>query len=161
MAGIGRSVADSYVSQLRGEVSWVRQALLHICPPPRFWVEQFAGLDRSTQLATLRRIRDEWITGEKTGQIPQFTRAQRRMHHAATRWRTWGIWLAVLGWLGLAALWTIALIPRFHEWFEPVTGSLAEPNPIYVTLASALVVFGGLCIAYSERCGVRGSGQTI
>src|SRR5436305_1186651 len=49
LAGIGQSVADSYLGQLRSEVSWVRRALHSVCPPPRCWVETFAALEPPQQ----------------------------------------------------------------------------------------------------------------
>jgi hypothetical protein len=50
IAGIGLSVADGYVGQLRNEVSWMRQALLNVCPPSRMWVTAFDALGEQKQI---------------------------------------------------------------------------------------------------------------
>ena len=152
MAGIGKSVADSYVSQLRGEISWVRQALLHVCPPPRVWEKQFDRLDsegcKEKRLRLLEKVREEWIKG----QIVQFHDAQHGAHRNAKSYRNWGVGLAVVGWVALAAIWLIPLFTVMPEWFERYVGTPSAPNAYYITVSSALVIAGGLCIAYSERC---------
>ena len=49
MAGHVGSVADTYSGQIRSEMSWIRQALFHVCPPPSVWADQFRQLDDDQQ----------------------------------------------------------------------------------------------------------------
>ena len=135
LVGIGKSVADSYLGQLRGEVSWIRQALLHVCPPPRVWSDRFDELTPAEKLERLRKVREDWISGPK-GQIQHLGKAQKENHAAARRWRILGILLAVAGWLMLGVLY-------FVRPFEP-------PEWVLI-LSSIAVIWGGLFIAYCER----------
>jgi hypothetical protein len=151
MSGVGKSVADSYMSQLRGEVSWIRQALLHTCPPPTTWVDQFDRLDEQQQIALLRRVREEWITKPSSGQIPQFETGQKEMHAAAARWRKIGIRLATLSWVALAAILVIGFSPRLRELLKPIGLASDHPGNYFLIATGFLIIVGGLFIAYCER----------
>lgn len=178
-AGISRSVADSYAGQLRGELSWVRHALLHVCPPPRFWAEQFGKLTDEQKIELLREVQDEWITG-RGGQIRQFKKTHHGQHWWATRLRPLGFFLAITGWaVAMTPFLISSLVPfstgplggtgaKSHETaihaparegtsveakagrHEP-TGGAAHPWDALLIASSLLVIFGGLLIAYSER----------
>jgi hypothetical protein len=144
-AGVSRSVADSYARQLRGEFSWVRHALLHTCPPPKFWTDQFARLPKSRQIELLREVREEWIAGEK-GQIAHFKKSHRVEHLWATSLRTMGFAAALGGWfLAMSLLWPAG---EAHHPAGP-----AYPGHMIIIISSLLVIFGGLLISYSERQG--------
>ncbi len=93
LAGIGQSVADSYLGQLRGEVSWVRRALLSVCPPPQVWSDQFAALSHDQQRDLLKAVRTEWVND----QVHNFRRASNREHRRATRFRRLGLGLTLIG----------------------------------------------------------------
>ena len=100
LAGVGRSVADSYRGQLRSEVSWIRQALFHVSPPPQAWADQFSRLSPDQQRALLDQVRKEWIKG----QVNQFERSHKKEHKAAASLRRFGIVLAISGWVMLLIL---------------------------------------------------------
>ncbi len=102
-AGIGRSVADSYAGQLRSEFSWVRNAMMHICPPPKFWSEQFNKLPEATQLQLLREVHDEWVGGT-AGQAKQYQKSHQKQHELAITLRPFGFFLALGGWFLAAAM---------------------------------------------------------
>jgi hypothetical protein len=95
VAGIGASVADSYLSQMRGEMTWARQALRNVCPPARVWSDRFDRLTPEQQRTRLEALRTDWVMD----QIDHM----RKSHHEEefrARWlRRVGILLAVLGWL--------------------------------------------------------------
>lgn len=158
MAGLNRSVADSYAGQVRSEMSWVRQSLLHVCPPPQVWTDQFHRLTEDQQLELLGRVRREWVEG----QVRQLETGHRTQHNAAMDLRRWGFGLAVIGWVILAILFSssgwapTADEGRGHE-AQPASATAEPPlSPWYprdwiLILASSLVIAGGLCIAYCER----------
>jgi hypothetical protein len=174
LAGIGRSVADSYISQLRGEVSWIRLALLHTCPPPKVWVQEFDRLTEGEQRKRLDFVRREWVRG----QVKQFERAPEEAHHSAWILRFFGIMLALAGWLLLVGLLFFPWNPEARS--EPAregggraaaagspsgqtgrdrgrseadrsTLSPREPPGLLLIVTSSLVIAGGLLIAYCER----------
>jgi hypothetical protein len=132
LVGIGKSVADSYLGQLRGEVSWIRQALLHVCPPPRLWSDRFKQLTPEDKLKRLRAVREDWVSG----QIQHLGKVQKDNHAAARRWRITGIVLAFAGWLMLGVL----LFVRPDE-----------PSEWVLIVSSIAVIWGGLFIAFCER----------
>jgi hypothetical protein len=177
LAGLERSVADSYLGQLRGEMSWVRQALLHSCPPPKVWGEQFSRLRPAQKLALLDKVRKEWVRG----QVSQFEESHRKEHSAAARLRRIGFALALSGW-GLLIWLLLAAEHRRPTPAGPAPAADgraapakagAQPGPTppararsaaahppmtasyprhwILLLASSLVITGGLCIAYCER----------
>jgi hypothetical protein len=177
LAGHGGSVADSYSGQIRSEVSWIRQSLLHVCPPPQVWPDQYRMLSDDQKLELLGQVREDWVKG----QMKQHQNGYKKQHRAATNLRRWGFGLAVGGWLILVALLT-------SHWWAPVlkwclatvgvestaalvTGGNSEqanpeaeyappshpplssqyPRHWILILASSLVIAGGLSIAYCER----------
>jgi hypothetical protein len=65
-AGIGESVADNYLGQMRGEVSWPRRALISLAPPPATWPDRFTSLPTPTaKLNRLRHVAHEWVNGQQ------------------------------------------------------------------------------------------------
>lgn len=138
LAGIGRSVTDSYVGQLRSELSWIRQAVFHSCPPAPVWAEQFDRLPEAPRVASLEKVRLEWVQG----QHDHYHRRQIEMDRAAARFHVTGLLLTLVGWAALSLLLfagpSTPLSPRYPpHWF------LIAP-----TIA---VILGGLLSAYSER----------
>jgi hypothetical protein len=132
LAGIGVSVADSYLGQLRGAMAWTRRALMQICPPPREWAIAFAGLrSADEQTARLREVRDSWVKG----QVDNFRRTYKENHHHAVRLRGGGFALAFLGWV---------------MWLTPVV-DVGHPDSLHLILSGFLVVAGGILIAVAER----------
>jgi hypothetical protein len=145
LAGVGVSVADSYPGQLRSEVSWIRKALLHACPPPRVWARQFAQLPPDRQIAVLRHVREDWFHKEGSGQITQFAKRHRDRHWRATLYRLLGFVLGVVGWFLLAG------VLLASQW---ATAPERPNNPWErweLIVPSLLVIAGGLFIAYNER----------
>ena len=175
LAGIGRSVADSYRGQLRSEVSWIRQALFHVSPPPQTWADQFSRLSPEQQRALLNQVRKGWIKE----QVNQFERSHKKEHKAAAKLRRIGIVLAILGWVMLLVLLlcvgrnpanpggrasvghgsvATASEPSGEIGSDHERHVLAHPplTPRYpphwlLIVSSSLVIIGGLCIAYREH----------
>jgi len=175
LAGVGQSVADSYRGQLRSEVSWIRQALFHVCPPPQAWADQFSRLSPDQQRALLDQVRKGWIKG----QVNQFERSHKKEHNAAAILRLIGFVLTLSGWVVLLTLLFSALhtsadqgdlapvgdgraatasepsgeIGSDHERHVPAHPSLTPRYPPHwmLLVSSSLVIIGGLCIAYREH----------
>ncbi len=140
VAGIGDSVADSYQGQLRGEMSWARRALYHICPPPQVWAEQFDKHSPVTKLELLQGVRTDWVLQQRE----HYAKNQKLEHDAAVRLRRVGLLLALLGWGLISSL-------LFHSRF-----GIADPKypPHEMLIGSGLlVVSGGLLIGLRERRG--------
>lgn len=176
MAGISASVADSYSGQVRNEMSWIRQALLHTCPPPQVWASQFQRLSPDDQLAILERVRSGWVEG----QIKQHEAGHRKNHGWARRLRRLGFLLALASWMILAGIltsaWWVPWWEAHNPWHHP-QGTVAQgqadppesapepenheqphppPSAVYpshdiLIWASMLVILGGLFIALCER----------
>ena len=170
-------MADSYSGQIRSEMSWIRQSLLQISPPPQVWFDQFHRLSRDQQLELLKQLRKEWVQGQKE----QHEKGHKTQHNAAMSLRRWGFGLAIVGWLVLARLLvasdsslttehprnpalpqsTSAETAAEHAnlpatMAEPIATAHVPVSPKYprdwiLILASSLVIAGGLCIAYCER----------
>ena len=175
LAGVGRSVADSYPGQLRSEVSWIRQALFHVCPPSQAWTDQFSRLSLDQQCALLDQVRKEWIKG----QVNQFERSHKKEHIAAATLSRSGFVLTLSGWVVLLILLFSALrtsadqgdlapvgdgraatasepsgeIGSDYERHVPAHPSLTPRYPPHwmLLVSSSLVIIGGLCIAYREH----------
>ncbi|MBX9791432.1 MAG: hypothetical protein K2Y37_21125 [Pirellulales bacterium] len=134
MAGIGVSVADSYVGQLRGEMTWARHALRHLSPPPAVWARQFQKLPESQQLRLLSVVRDEWVRG----QTDYYRACQVREHHAGMRCRKTGFVCAVAGWV------LLVLILAIPHWSN-------HPPRFILVAAPLLITIGGLAVAYGKQ----------
>ncbi len=175
LAGVGRSVADSYPGQLRSEVSWIRQALFHVCPPSQAWADQYSRLSPDQQRALLDQVRKEWIKG----QVNQFERSHKKEHNAAATLSRIGFVLTLSGWVVLLILLFSALrtsadqgdlapvgdgraatasepsgeIGSDLERHVPAHPSLTPRYPPHwmLLVSSSLVIIGGLCIAYREH----------
>ncbi len=130
-AGLEDSVADSYLNQLRGEMSWARRALLHICPPPRTWRDEFDALPEEARLERLRLVAKAWVAK----QVGHFANAHKENHRKAARYRAGGFLLAVVGWVMAATL----------------LASPPHPHHFTLILSGLLVLCGGVAIAICER----------
>ncbi len=152
MTGVSKSVADSYMSQLRGEVSWIRQALLHACPPPITWIDQFDRIaDPKRQLLLLHRVRREWLLHSETGQIPQFKKRHHDLKSEAAKWRQRGVKLAILSWVCLIVILILGLLEPVRERLHPIGLASDEPGRYFLIATGILFIVGGLFIAYCER----------
>ena len=138
MAGIGVSVADSYVGQLRGEMTWTRHALRHLSPPPAMWQRQFQTLPESQQLQLLSVVRDEWVCG----QADYFRACHVREHRAGVRCRKRGFVCAVVGWALLVLILVIGLV--IPHWSN-------HPPTFILVAAPLLITIGGLAVAYGKQ----------
>jgi hypothetical protein len=179
VAGVGQSVADSYLGQLRGEISWIRQALLHVCPPSRVWAEQFSRLAARQRPPLLKAVRERWVKK----QITQFEDRHKEHHHDGWALRLegrllWGVSVALLVVLlvgfrheanpdppasnrggpapavvaaGQPSRAASAVDPRHQAATQEALLSPKEPPPWLLILSPCLVIVGGLCIAYRER----------
>jgi hypothetical protein len=138
-AGLGASVVESYLGQLRGETTWARRAVYNICPPPSFWAAHFASLQNAQQQARLRSVLEEWVIGQKN-----FLEHSRAREHRRASWlRKPGLAFAVAGWVVLIFL-LFCRVPALElDVHDPHHGWLIGP-PL-------AVILGGLLIALCER----------
>ncbi|HYH69377.1 MAG TPA: hypothetical protein VD866_32080 [Urbifossiella sp.] len=156
-AGLSRSVADTYLGQLRTELAWVRRALLHVCPPADFWAEQFNSLPEAEQLDRIRWVETNWVAG----QAEQHRRRRDDKHKEAGRYRTWGLCLALGGLVLLAVVPLAALVwaeaggAAAADWVSRTLHPSHPPNLLLV-LGSMLIILGGLLVAW---CDWRGHEQ--
>lgn len=100
LAGLSHSVADTYLSQLRTELAWVRRALQHLCPPSEFWKEHFRGLSDARKLDRMRQLEKDWVEYQE-GQHQGRKKGEREK---AVWHRRWGFGLAMAGLVVLALL---------------------------------------------------------
>jgi hypothetical protein len=108
--GISESVADSYLGQMRGEMSWTRRALQSAAPPPAFWPRWFEKLDSTDKFSRLELIKKIWISEQR-----EWFKKKTKLHHiTASRFRMCGIVLAAIGW----AL-TFVLLFCYGPWAKP------------------------------------------
>ncbi len=166
LAGIGKSVADSYLNQLRSEMSWTRRAVQCAAPPPAYWDRIFRAKAPAEQVELLRRVGRQWVDR----QARYFHERFHRHHRGAARLRQFGFILAFTGWLIVVALVATLGIPRaVGGRVEPGHGSDAadpaghrevgeggfwdasHPSPWLLIGSGILVLSGAILIAYCER----------
>jgi hypothetical protein len=141
LAGIGYSVADSYLSQLRSELSWVRRTLLHVCPPASYWSDQFASLSDAHKHQRIEFVKEDWVKN----QVDHLVQSHRHEERASHRLVWLGFLLAILGW-GL-----IPLNYLIRTLLLDSPTDLSEPSETWLFGSAMLVVIGGLCLALRER----------
>ena len=152
-AGLADSVADSYLGQLRNEMSWIHRALTHVCPPPARWVEQFKDLSTRQRYGRLRSVLDRWVKD----QLHHYHKNQKQEHFYAAVFRLTGITLAVAGWLLILVTILPGWLSSSHPATEPesahhATGvSTQHPEPWMLIATGLLAVGAGLCVAFCER----------
>jgi hypothetical protein len=93
IAGVGLSVADSYLGQLSGEISWARLALKISAPPPSQWQEYFQRQSPDNQFEQLCLVEKEWVAD----QASFYRRTFEKRHKAATWYRFSGLCIAFGG----------------------------------------------------------------
>jgi len=171
LAGIGKSVADSYLGQLRSEMSWTRRALQCAAPPPAYWTEYFRKKTMPEQVEQLRLVGRRWIDH----QSKYFHRRFRNNDRAAKWLDLSGLLLALMGWFIagiLVVLWVArgsgeqaptredasALQiggsrphpdPRVTD--EPSIWDPEHPSPWVLIVSGVLALSGALLIAYCEQ----------
>ncbi len=165
VAGLSASTADAYLGQFRGEMSWIRRALLSIAPPPAFWRDHFPKTDQM-QRERLLLAQERWVIE----QASYFVKSRDEHHHRAINCRRWGLGLASTGWLLaltlLYLLWVHWENPAtsWHPGPDMVPGEAARqtkdhhpatdaqhPSHFLLITSGLLVLGGGLLIAYCER----------
>jgi hypothetical protein len=99
-AGIGESVADSYLGQMRNEMAWARRALQNSTPPPSIWRESFERQSLEDQVARLRLVADLWVNK----QTDYFDGKFRKHHLCAALLRVFGFGAAAAGWSAAVVL---------------------------------------------------------
>lgn len=129
--GVGRSVASSYLGQLRSEMVWVRRALQHLSPPPEFWQQEFDNLDTDDRRIERLQYCARWIHEQEK----QHRKAKKREQYKAFLFRTSGFFIGVIGLIVLACLWR-----------KP-----SKPVEFMLIAGSLLIIMGGLLIAFCER----------
>ena len=93
LAGIGRSVADLYLSQVRTELAWIRRALLQVCPPPECWAAHFDSLPEEDRLNRLKETLRSWVQAQEN----QHDKHRREYRNYARLTRGGGFALAIMG----------------------------------------------------------------
>ena len=146
LAGIGHSVADGYLGQLRGDIAWARRVLQQCTPPHEYWEAMRRERSSIAQLATLTTVRALWVDD----QVRYYRREEREHHQRATGLRRVGFGVAAVGWL--VAMWplmksTLGVVTHPHAVTQP--WRLFEHQ--LAILAGLLVVTGALTLAYAER----------
>ena len=147
LAGIDDSVADSYLSQLRGEMAWARRALRNVCPPPGSWRAAFERLSKREKARRLCMVRKEWVAEQK-----RFFEGKVHEHHGfVSSFRSHGFLLALGGWvLSHALLWNaepgaLATHPgESKPWGQ-------HPHHGLLIWSGTLVIAGGFLLAICER----------
>jgi hypothetical protein len=109
LAGVSHSVTGAYLNQLRSELTWVRRALQHLCPPSEFWAEHFRGLSAGRKLDRIRQVEKDWVKYQEE----QHEDRKEGERKEATKHRRRGYVLA------LAGLVILTLIPWFGPFFGP------------------------------------------
>ena len=143
MAGIGESVADSYLGQLRSEMAWARRALQVAAPPPDYWSDFLLRRPSEEKRARLGAVGDRWVKRQRDF----YKRTCDKDRRLAARSRRWGFALAALGW-GLA-IWL--LIKTLLGGARHPLVDAHHPGQLAVIISGALVLAGGLWVAYGER----------
>jgi len=133
LAGIGKSVADSYLNQLRSEMSWTRRAVQCAAPPSANWSQLFREKSPPDRVERLRLVGRRWVDR----QANYFHEEFHDNHRAAARLRRFGFVLAFTGWLMVARL--------------VFTWDAARPSPWLLIGSGILVLSGAILIAYCER----------
>jgi hypothetical protein len=172
LAGIGKSVADSYLNQLRSEMSWTRRAVQCASPAPAYWSHLFRDKPHPEQLAQLRLVAERWVARQRDYFLDKF----HDNHRDAARLRRIGFAMAFTGWL-MAALLVLTmgisgaspqLDPALTEGSaskesattaganprattEAASWSADRPPPWVLIGSGVLVLAGAILIAYCER----------
>lgn len=110
VAGIGRSAADSYLSQLRSKMAWTRRALQSLAPPPVTWRQEFNKLDPKMKVKSIILVRDKWV--EK--QYNFFNDYSKKHHEGAIMHRRRAAFFAAAGWLLGLMLLILLYFPPFQ-----------------------------------------------
>jgi hypothetical protein len=138
LAGLKDSVADSYLSQMRGEMAWVRQALWSVCPPTRRWRSEFEALGDEEKRRRIELVRANWAAE----QTEYFKAKAEENHRWASVFRFAGFGLAVAGWF-------CAFLLLFFGGQGALPG--AEPIGPLLLASSLLVLLGGFLLVVCER----------
>lgn len=151
IAGIGESVADSYLGQLRTETIWVRRALQHVCPPASYWADHFKSLTPAAQQECLQAVQENWVAT----QLKYYRKAHHREHRWAAFLRLLGYVLAISGWLWIPAMVFTNVMRERHEetgsWFATFYQTASKPEHLWLLISAFLVLGGGLVLAFRER----------
>jgi hypothetical protein len=135
LAGIGISVADSYLTQLRGEISWARTALKISAPPPSQWEEYFQRLPKEKQLEQLNIVEEHWVAD----QANFYRRTFKKRHLYSAIYRFFGLVIAFMA-VGMV----VGLIAG-----SALRGNSDRLGILVLTNMSVLVA--ALLLLYSER----------
>ncbi len=133
VAGLGTSVADSYLGQLRGEISWARLAMKVSAPPPAFWKEYFGRQNPERQLEQLSLVEKDWVNAQEQFYFGSFSKRKKR-----------AFWLRTVGmeFVGIAMLLML---------FLAVFGNGFGHDADLLVSANTSVLLAALLLLYSER----------
>jgi hypothetical protein len=152
LAGLEDSVADSYLGQLRGEMTWARRAIRSVCPPPHLWRDEFDHLPADEQKARIEAVRVNWALEQQKN---FYERKAHENHRKARLYRGVGFSLTAIGWL-------MTLTTLFIKDAESPGGPslpagmvAALPESVrregVVLLSGLLVLAGGFALVICER----------
>ena len=94
LAGLTKSVAENYMGQLEGEMSWARRALYAVAQPPRFWKRIYDSRTPFEQEECLRAVADRWVRDQRE----YYNQRHRHAHNCSAALRVVGLILALAGW---------------------------------------------------------------
>lgn len=148
LAGIDDSVADSYLSQLRGEMAWARRALRNVCPPPGSWRAAFERLSKREKARRLCLVRKEWVAEQK-----RFFEGKVHEHHGfVSSFRSRGFLLALAGWaLSVGMFWNVGTGELADRLGEPMPWPGQHPHHGLLIWSGTIVIAGGFLLAICER----------
>ena len=160
VAGSERSVADSYLGQLRGPMSWARRALQSVSPPPRFWQEAFNLLSLHQQAQRMKAVTVLWVEMQK-----KYFAASKHAHHSHATWlRRSAFTLTFAGWCGAGLLllqlgWQTndggtvvnAAVTVPFTASAQLTGDAHYPDHTFLLACALSIVVGGFLNGWCER----------
>ncbi len=141
-AGLGVSVADSYLGQLRGEISWARLTLKILAPPPPVWSEAFRHQAREHQVEQLLLVKKEWVDG----QLAYYRQNVRRRDRRSRGFKTAGLTFAGASVLFAASCLVIPIAYRLAG-----LGPVDYPPDVLLVASNVSLVIGALLLVYNER----------
>ena len=138
VAGLEDSVPASYLKRQRSELAWIRAAVRALAIPYAEGAQEFHVLAPQDQLRRLEAVVKGWVGG----QASYFDSEWRKQKARLFLFQNLGLLLAFGGWaLGLAL---------FIGGF-PALGHAEEPTSLALISLAALLLAGGLSIAYAEN----------
>lgn len=139
LAGIDDCAADHFLREQRGELEWIRQAVL---------ISELGGTASvAPSVEQIANIRSWWVEGQRSWLLGVKEKPAGKVHdneHLSLKWETLAKGFVVGG-----VVTVLALVP-FHLWVAPQFegGDLAAA--VVTAVYGILFAVGGLCKVYQE-----------